>query len=76
MEEIFNNLTELEQKIVDYVCSANKVRMSDILNYIKELPSSLLLLIIFVLCLKELNHTQYLILMLIQSFGWLFQSPS
>lgn len=34
MEEIFNNLTELEQKITDYVASAKKVRMGDILNHI------------------------------------------
>jgi hypothetical protein len=39
MEEIFNNLTELEKKIVDYVCSAKTVRMSDILNYIKGYSS-------------------------------------
>jgi hypothetical protein len=34
METIINNLTDLEKKIVDYIESANVVKMSQILNYV------------------------------------------
>lgn len=34
MEEIFNNLTDLEKRIADYVADAGKVRMGHILDFI------------------------------------------